>query len=315
MQLWEEAARISVLGTEVYAFGLYVAAGAAAAVLALCLFIRKRGLPKGTGSLASVLCLLLGAFCSRLAFCLMNFELGGLMPLRGWIRITGGGWSMMGLIGGVLLGAWLTARITGQKAGILLDAAALALPLFIALERAGERYIPEFDMSRSLDSEWLANSFLAVRDDYDAYLVTYRIASVCAAVLFLILLIRAVRKRWRDGDLCVTFLLLFGAGAIILESLRYDLFLSISFVGLQHVTALLILCAGVIAAAVRCRGGKTALRHAALIMLPVAGGVGLALEFALDRSTINKFLIYAVMIAVMLIPAALGLRLAEEEEE
>ena len=313
MQLWEEAARISILGTEVYAFGLYAAAGAAAAVLALCLFIRKRGLPKGTGSLASVLCILLGAFCSRLAFCLMNFELGGLMPLSGWLRITGGGWSMMGLIGGVLLGAWLTARITGQKPGVLLDAAALALPLFITLERIGERYIPEFDISRNLDSEWLANSFLAVRDEYDAYIATYRIAAACAAALFVILLIRAVRKRRRDGDLCVAFLILFGAGAIIMESLRYDLFLSISFVGLQHVTALLVLCAGVIAAAVRCRQGKTGLRRAALIMLPIAGGIGLALEFALDRSTINKFLIYAVMIAVMLTPALMGLRLTEEE--
>ncbi len=313
MQLWEEVAKVRILGLEVYAFGLWTAIGAAAAVLALCVYARYRGFRPGSGLITALLSLLLGALCSRLAFCLMNFEMGGLMPLSGWLNFTGGGWSMMGAIGGVLLAAFLAARITGEKAGRLLDAAALGLPLFIVFERIGERFIPDFDISRPLDSTWLTASFLAIRDDYDAVLATYRLAAACAAILFVILLIRALRCHGRDGDLCIAFLLLFGAGAILMESLRYDLFLSISFVGLQHVTALIILAAGVIAAVIRSRGRMPGLRKTAVILLVLAGGGALALEFALDRSTINKFLIYAVMCVLVFAPAFVSLHLLKEK--
>jgi len=213
------------------------------------------------------------------------------------------------IVGGCMLAAWLSAKWLGEKPGQTLDLAGCALPVFMMFERAAERWIPEFDYSRALESEWLGRSFLAIQDGPDANLATWRLAAAFAAGLFIWLFVCAMTNPGRPGDICIRFLLFFGAGSVILESLRYDMFLSISFVGIQEILALVILCAGVIAAVRQAEPGLQRLKTAALVSLPVAGLIGLGLEFALDRTTINKFMIYAVMIAVMFTPAFLGLRL------
>lgn len=62
---------------------------------------------------------------------------------------------------------------------------------------------------------------------------------------------------------------------------------------------------------IRAKDAPVSLKRAALIALPLAGGIALALEFALDRTTMNKFLIYAIMILAVFTPAVLGLRLLD----
>ena len=124
-----------------------------------------------------------------------------------------------------------------------------------------------------------------------------------------VLLIRACRKHETEGSLTVAFLLLFGAASIILESLRYDFFLSISFVGLQQVAAALTLGLGVILAVKRSNRPKSGLAIAAYISLPLMVGAVIGLEFALDRTNWNKFLVYALMIITVSIPAVLGMKL------
>ena len=44
-------------------------------------------------------------------------------------------------------------------------------------------------------------------------------------------------------------------------------------------------------------------------------GIVLGLEFALDRTTWNKLLLYAIMILTVAAPAAMGLRLLDKETE
>ena len=167
------------------------------------------------------------------------------MPLGSWLNLAGGGWSMMGLIGGVLLAAWLTARLTRQKPGMLWDISACALPVFMAMERAGEECVPEFDYSRTLMSSFLNGTFLAFEDADGFHLATWRLAAIVMLVLFLVLVWDLIRSP-RHGNTCLLFLLLFGACSVLLESLRYDRFLSITFVGLQHVMAALYLASGVL---------------------------------------------------------------------
>lgn len=307
MTLWEEAEIIRVAGIEVYAFGVMVALGALCAAVTICALSWLRRCRKGTGPLTVCLCILIGAACSRLVFCLLNRDLGILMPFFSWFEISGGGWSMMGLVGGAMLAGWLSAKILGEKPAKVLDLVACGLPVFMAFERAAEGWIPEFDYSRVLESKWLAESFLATNDGVDAFLATWRLAAAFSAVLFICLMIAALRgKRW-PGDICILFLLYFGAGSIILESLRYDMFLSISFVGIQQILALVVLIAGAVAAVKRADpAAPKGLKLATLISAPLAGLIGLGLEFALDRTTVNRFLIYAVMILTMLTPAVLG---------
>ena len=309
MSLWSDAETFSVFGTEVYAFGCYTALGALAALAVICLRSRSRGYPRETGLLTGFLSIILGAVCSRIAFCLMNQELGDLMPFKSWLQISGGGWSMMGTVAGVFLAAFLSARLCGVSAAGTLDTVSLALPLFMAFERAGEWMIPDFDISRPLDSEFLSHTFLAVSDEYGAYLATWRLAAGAGVCLFVILLLADRSRKNREGNLCNLFLLLFGAGAIVLESLRYDRFLSITFVGLQQILAACCLGAGVFAAIARGKGKSAGLKRAAAAALVLTVGIVLGLEFALDRTTFNKFVIYGAMILTVLCPVALSMRL------
>ncbi len=310
--LWDEAAKTAIFGKEVYTYGLYLAAGTAAALLALCFFSWLRRCKRGTGAVTSLMSLLSGLIFGRLGFCLMNQELGGMMPLFSWIRIDAGGFSMFGVIFGAFFGAFLSAKITGQEPGKLLDITATSLPIFTAAERWGEWTREEFDISRALKNDLLKGSFLAVGDGSgEEYLATYRLAAILAAILFLILLANLLFSA-HHGNSFRMFLLLFGAGGVICESLRYDRYLSVTFVGLQEILAILMLAVGIILLVKETGKAKPALCVAAILSVILAVGGGVALEFALDRTSWNPFLTYGLMVLVMGIPAVLGLLLLKE---
>ncbi len=310
MNLIDEAVIIEIFGIRMYAYGVYVALGALCSMLMIGMMSRFLDLKKGTAALTALLSGVTGLVCSRLAFCLLNQELGVLTPFHIWPQINSGGWSMFGLIGGVFLGGWISARIMKEKAGKVLDVLSLSILPLIAAERIGENRIDYFDISRTLDSDFLNNSFLSVGSD-ERYLATYYVAAAVAVILFVVLLCFSFRRE-RYGSLTVRFLLLFGAASIITESLRYDFFLSISFVGLQQVAAALMLALGVILAVIRSNRPKSVLAVAAVVSLPLMVGAVIGLEFALDRTTWNKILIYLLMIITVGIPAGLGLKLLSQ---
>ena len=315
MNLIEEAVIIEVFGIRVYAFGAYVALGAVCAVIVMAALGRAFRFRAGSIHLTALLSMACGLICSRIAFCLLNQELGMMMPLSAWPQVSGGGWSMFGMISGVYLGGWLSAMITKEESGRVADILSLAMLPMIAAERMGESRIEGFDISRSLDIGFLHGTFLAVGED-DPVLATYYVAAAAAIVLFAVLIGMMLRHPAEAGGrLAVRFLLLFGAVSIILESLRYDFFLSISFVGLQQITAAAMLLIGVILAARRSKTKKTALKACAFISLALMVGIIIGLEFALDRTTWNKPLIYAAMILTVSVPAALGLRLLNGREK
>ena len=313
MNLLEEAVIIEVFGVKVYAFGLYVMLGAICSMITLALLAKHLGLKPGTAPLTALLSMVIGIIISRLTFCLLNQELGRMTPISFWPQLAGGGWSMFGLIGGIFLGGWISGKIMKEKTAKVLDILSVALLPTVIAERIAENRIEDFDISRPLDSHLFAKSFLAVGED-EPCLATYYVAAAAALVLFVFLLIR-ITKRRADGDTVIAFLLLFGAGAIVLESLRYDRFLSISFVGLQQIAAAVMLAIGVVIAYVRGRNQKPRLAVAALISLPLMVGIVLGLEFALDRTTWNKILLYAIMILTVAVPAGMGLKLLNKETE
>ena len=314
MNLIEEAVIIEVLGIRMYAFGAYVALGVLFAVISLCVTGRSLSFKKGSSLLTAVVSILCGVICSRVSFCLLNKELGHMTPLSFWPQVNGGGWSMFGLIGGVLVGGYISARITKENTGRVLDAVSLAILPMIAAERMGESRIEDFDISRPLDSTFLKGSFLATAGD-EPCLATYYVAAAVAVILFIVLSVRMMSRREKAGNLANAFLLLFGAASIITESLRYDRFLSVSFVGLQQIAAALTLALGVVLAVVRGNRPKSVLAVAALVSLVVMTGAVIGLEFALDRTTWNKLLIYAAMIIVVAIPAVLGMILLKTNRE
>ena len=182
------------------------------------------------------------------------------------------------MIFGVFAGAWVCSAVTGENRKVLLDAVSCALPLMIAAERFSEKLFELFDISRTLPKDCFpANTFLAVQDPYYnevSYLATYLAAAIAAMILFLVLVFFLTRGR-KEGDLWILFLLLCGAGGILLESLRYDHFMEFSFVRFEQVMAAGLLAWGVLSAAARNRIRK-GLRISAFISLPaVIGAVNL----------------------------------------
>ncbi|MBR6165611.1 MAG: prolipoprotein diacylglyceryl transferase [Clostridia bacterium] len=314
MTLYEEAPQAALSGLNVYAYGLHIAIGFLAMTAAAIWIAHQKKMKKGTATLFSVLAIVLGGIVSRLFFCIMDQSLGTPVPFSAWFRIDGGGWSMTGLIAGVFLAAWLSARMTGQNSMELLDISACSLPLLIIAERMGDRLIEDFNTSRPLEDGWISRSFLAVQGEYETYLRTYYLAAAAALVLFLILNVMSLRKNRRNGDLWIAFLLICGAMGVLLESLRYDYFLSITFVHLQQVVFALMILAGTVFAAVYAKGRPSALRWAAPLSLIVTVGAVIGIEFAIDRSDINNLLLYAAMILVILIPVVLGLILLQRKE-
>lgn len=306
MNLIDEAVIIEIFGIRMYAFGAYVAVGAFCSLMVMFMIRKAFELKFETIPLTFLLSGICGLTVSRLSFCLLNQELGKMMPLYSWFQVSGGGWSMFGLIGGVFLGGLISARITKEKTGKVMDVLSLSvLPLIVA-ERIGENRIEDFDISRVLQNEVIAKSFLATGDEYTRALMTYYVAAAVCAILFAVLLITSVRRK-EDGNITIMFLLLFGSASIILESLRYDFFLSISFVGLQQVAAALMLALGIILAARRSNRPKSVLSILAIVSILFMAGAVIGLEFALDRTMWNKILIYCAMIIIVAIPATLGM--------
>ena len=307
MNLIEEAVIIELLGIRMYAFGLYVMLGTVCAAVILGVAGGVLHLKKGTVPLTFLLSLVLGIVCSRLVFCLLNRELGRMTPFSVWFQTAGGGWSLFGMLGGAALAGWLSAQITKENTGSIMDVLSLAVLPVIAAERIGENRIEDFDISRPLDSTFLTGSFLAVGED-EPCLATYYVAAAAAVILFVYLAVRFSR-RGPDGNVAILFLLLFGASAIITESLRYDRFLSISFVGMQQIFAALTLAAGVILAVRRSGKFRSALSVCAIASIPVMVGIVIGLEFALDRTTWNKLMLYFAMAVSVAVPAGLGMKL------
>ena len=124
-----------------------------------------------------------------------------------------------------------------------------------------------------------------------------------------------MRKYTRITALILSVVLLFGAASIVTESLRYDRYLSVSFVGLQQIAAACMLALGVALAVKRSGRAKSALSIAAIVSIPVMVLIVIGLEFALDRTMWNKLLLYAGMIITVSIPVILGMKLLKNNDK
>lgn len=312
--LYEEAARVSLFGFEVYAYGLYVALGVCAAAVMLALLCRQAGYKRGVAALTMALVIPFAFSMSRLLFCLIDADARDLPLFKAFLAFAGGGYSMMGALLGAALGAVIAAKILGVKAVKLLDLLSPALLLFIAIERLGESVLElPFGVSRPLVSEMMQSSILAVQGDYESYLSTYLLESFAAFALAVTLQI-CRRNFRRDGSVLMLMMILFGATQTIFESLRFDAHLRVSFVGIQQVLSMALLIATVLFLAVKAPKGSKKLRVFALLSLPVTLALGILIEFMLDRSGIDRFILYAAFLLVISLPAYLGVRLLDRRD-
>ena len=103
--------------------------------------------------------------------------------------------------------------------------------------------------------------------------------------------------------------------AVFIENMALAFFLGMcTFLAIsKKVETALMLGIGTVIDCVRGRKRKPRLAVASLISLPLMVGIVLGLEFALDRTTWNKMLPYAVMILTVSAPAVMGLELLKND--
>ena len=312
--MYTQAATFVFLGQTVYIYGLFL--GAACILAGSLLLLKTRKSTQRHKSAAVFTCLLspiLGLFFARLVYVVAEVNFAPFLNLQNAVNLRLGGLSMYGALFGAVMGAFISARLGGLKKAEWLDMITPSLFLFIAVARLGEQYTT-LGISRPLVTGVLDYTFLAVRDDFDAYLRTFLLESMAAIILCVACVIYNKNKR-RAGDVFLFGALLFGASQTMFESLRFDAHIRFSFIGLHQVLSAALFSGVMIFLAIRLIKQRTHQRLAVIslsLILPVLGAI-IGIEFMIDRSQVNKWLSYAIYAAVLLIPCCLGLSMLKRE--
>ena len=312
--LREDAPLTSVFGVQVYTYGLYVAIGLALAVIALALLGRRLRLRPGTTAAQAALSLAFGLVLSRLLYGLLDETLGYVTPAWAMLRLSYGGYSLYGALAGACVAAALAAMLTKEKTARCLDALAPAFLLFTACERLGEQCIESFGLSRGLTLQFFCQPWLSAVDEYDTwFLMTWRVEFVIALILCAVLTGMLLRPH-RDSHVFLSYMLLFGATQIIMESLRYDGHMTVrSFVRMEQILSMVLLGTAVIYLAARCWKKRRRLALAGVISIPLVTGCAVAIEFMIDRTDISRLLLYLVFIALVAVPVVFGFQMLRED--
>ena len=325
MYLWEDADYIALeyqtledtLSHGIYTYGLFAALGAAVMMLVMYALMEAKKMPKGATALTGVLSILFGAVFSKVFFAL--FSLDGL-PILGKLRpdmYTGGGHSMMGALFGGFAGAALAGLMLKKQSLRCMDIFACAVPAFILFARLGEQFDldGDFGISRPLEHPLSAQwpSALLQEGEYANYLLVYKLEAIAAGLILIALVLDfLLHKNAKPGNTFILFLLLFGGSQAILESLRQDKHLTLSFVHLQQIMAIPMVIGAVLMAAKQAGKDKR-------FLWKLCGGLaaatvlGILLELAIYRPDMviemDIYLIYTIFTLLMVALVYVGLRL------
>ena len=301
-------------GTFVYRSSLMLVLGI---FCAICMFL---ALYLGTGRdpLPAILAVPLGLVLSLILARLVHWYCrGDSYPsfAAAMLRYDRGGFALAGAFAGCLLAAWLLKAVKLEKnLPAMLDCMSIAGCLGIAVGRLGSMFNAS-DRGQLLSGPFSRPVINAVTGAQEQRLATFLLQSAAAAVLFAGLLIFYSRKRKkrRDGDVCLIFLLCYGASQVVLDSTRYDsLFLrSNGFVSaVQILGALALVTAAVVFAvrAVKAGGWKWGWLLLYLGMAGLIGGAGY-MEYHVQRHGDQAAFAYSVMSLCLgaFVLAALGL--------
>jgi len=279
------AETFSFFGLQGYAYGLCAACGAA--LLLIGMKVAGRGLPKGTVSVFGVLGMALGIVLARALYCavnwndfLYNYENPMLV-----LRFFDGGFSMPGLIAGLVLAAALTARLMKVRFGRMMDVLAVPFGLLMAALRFGEQFT-ELGVGAAVDEgfftanlPWLfLESRMGVMVEYRMNVWLYE--ALMGLAIFAVAIICWRRLKHHAGDTALVVMSLYGASQILLESMRDDGHMLIIFLRVGQLAAFLLpaFCCGILSRRVK----NKKLVTAAWIVLVLCVAAVAALEFSLD---------------------------------
>lgn len=306
--MFSQAMTFAAFGLNLYIYGLFITAASIAAGILLFFLSRRAKQHRDAAALSLLLSPVLGLVFARAVYCLFDPNFRQVATLGAALDLTIGGLSMYGALLGAVLGALLAARLAKVKASEWLEMLPPALFLFVAIARLGEGYT-SLGISRPLITGVLDNTFLAFRDEYDAYLRTYYLESAAGFLLCGISLRDLLKMSGKKSDIALSGALLFGLSQNLFESLRYDGHLRYSFVGLQQVLSVVLFTLALVIFALRLlkQGKSRGLAILSLSVLPPVLAAILGIEFMIDRWQVSKWLSYGLYVSVLCIPLILGL--------
>ncbi len=289
-----------IFGMPVTLYAVLLVCAFAAGLGMLCYTQRKAGLRADTMEIFALLALPLGLVGARLFYCLARLTLYMEIGLHNILRVWDGGFALWGAVGGAVIAALVTAKITRQSAVKLLDALAAPAALVIAIARFAEFASGE-GIGLEVESEFFQRFPFAVFDpEWEVWFWAIFIAEGLAALAIFAVLM--VKKFSRAGDKAKLFLVLYCSAQILLESLRRDEFLRWLFVRVSQLTAVLVLGGLMFFALYRwVRAEKSARMPVKALVINwviflVGVGLCIAMEFAVDKSAeMPVWLCYCIM--------------------
>ena len=306
-------------------FALVIAGAAIAALLLMLLTKKKTGIKTQSafifGALAVPLCILIG----RAAFWLCSIQWMNKINASFW-DFMGSGYSYMlyGAIAGGFLAAFLTAKISGESFGKIVDAAAAPAALVIAAGRFAEYLInagfgtgvvdwfdpyEEWSMIAWEEPDLICRFPFAVQNYYGTWKFSINLWEGLAAIVFLIVLLRM--KKRKAGGAATLLLLMYAACQITFESMRRDDVIIWGFVKAnQLISALLVL--GIL---IFCwlkqpkeerKVSELGIRIALLLLF---AGIIMLMEFALDQKVGFLLWMKADMSYIVMVLCCIGMLL------
>ena len=295
-----------------FPYGLFAAAGVGCMLIALLLTVPKRT-PKGTVTVFGLLAIPLSLVFSRLLYCLFQLNLFATYE-NPWLMlcIWDGGYSLWGVVPGLLLATWWTAKIQRCPFASLWDCVSLSSALLFAMLYAGEGRT-DLGVGKVIDEGFLTSAFpflfleqqLGINLEYR--LVVYRLQSLSCFVLYLILLLFR-RKTRTEGILALRCWAVFASMQIFWESLRDDGHMLFIFLRIGQVAAGIVLLCVLITLSRRFRQNGRRMPWFVWPVFVLCLGMIAALEFSLDGrlsiGTPSMARDYGLMAAVCVILAA-----------
>ena len=200
--------RFSIFGLTGYGYGLAAGISALGYLSAVLFLSRKPRRDAETVLLYGVLGFPLGLFFARLLYCTVNiayFTQVIAQPIR-MLSFWDGGYSMAGMLAGLVLAALITARFRKLNPRVFLDTAMLPAGILLFGLRLAERLTGTLGIGRHVEPGAIAQSlpvlFLSeTMGTMELYrLAVFRYEAVFALLLFAGLLwVAKASKRRRDG--------------------------------------------------------------------------------------------------------------------
>lgn len=290
-------------------YGLCAALALLTALAAMGIWSLKNNIRYGTVILTCVLSVIIGWLMSRLVFVCCSYKLYlGDVPLIKALNFWDGGYSIVGMYFGLLLAVWLGSKLGKAPCGTMMDGLAIGLPVALIIARLAERGTG-LNVGWYVEEGWPSVGLL-VEAEYGTAHAIYLYEAIAAVVIFICVLLEALRMKRRSGSAMLTFALLFGATQVFFESLRDDGHMEIHMgVHMQQVFAAVMLVLAVVIWALQARKGG-ALKPAAFAIVLIAAvamvGVAIVAEFGVDRWD-SKVLAYGSMVACLAGLVVLGL--------